>query len=91
MRRRYYMGPTIQIGGTKQVVLLTQREHEAVNLLSHGYSNQGIADQMVITKKSVENMLLTLYQHIGLSPRDPKLHSRVRLALMCRGIDPDAP
>jgi DNA-binding NarL/FixJ family response regulator len=90
LRRRYYTGPTIRIEDTKQILLLTTREKQALDLLSRGYSNAGIARELTITRKSVENLIMTLYQHMDMTPCPKHLHIRVRLALIAQGIDPDA-
>ena len=74
----------------EQLIILSPREAQALQMVSCGYSNRGIAREMTITRKSAENLVLSLYQLLGLSPSDKHVHIRVRLALIARGIDPDA-
>ena len=52
---------------------LTPREEECALLVAEGYGNQEIAKQMVLSQKTVENLIGTLYLkfHIPGDPRNP--------------------
>jgi len=52
---------------------LTPREEECALLVADGYSNQEIAERMAFSRKSVENLIGTLYHkfHIPGDPRNP--------------------
>ena len=55
----------------RQVLLdrLTDREVEVLQLLARGLSNPQIADNLVISKKTVEHHLEHIYDKIGVSTR----------------------
>ena len=44
---------------------LTAREREVLNLLARGHSNREIAEELVITNKTVKNHLSRIYEKIG--------------------------
>ena len=46
---------------------LTAREREVLNLLARGLSNRDIAEQLVITNKTVKNHLSRIYEKIGVA------------------------
>ena len=48
---------------------LTAREREVLNLLARGLSNRDIAEQLVITNKTVKNHLSRIYEKIGVHSR----------------------
>ncbi len=48
---------------------LTSREREVLNLLARGLSNRDIAEDLVITHKTVKNHLSRIYEKIGVSSR----------------------
>ena len=48
---------------------LTAREREVLNLLARGLSNREIAEQLVITNKTVKNHLSRIYEKIGAHSR----------------------
>jgi DNA-binding NarL/FixJ family response regulator len=52
---------------------LTPREEECALLVAEGHSNQEIAGRMILSRKSVENLIGTLYHkfHIPGDPRNP--------------------
>jgi DNA-binding NarL/FixJ family response regulator len=45
---------------------LTPREREVLELMAEGRSNQGIADKLVITLRSVEKYVSTIFDKLGL-------------------------
>jgi DNA-binding NarL/FixJ family response regulator len=45
---------------------LTPREREVLELMAEGRSNQGIADRLVITIRSVEKYVSTIFDKLGL-------------------------
>jgi DNA-binding NarL/FixJ family response regulator len=45
---------------------LTRREHEILDLMAQGGSNQGIADRLVITVRAVEKHVSTIFGKLGL-------------------------
>jgi DNA-binding NarL/FixJ family response regulator len=45
---------------------LTPREREVLELMAEGRSNQGIADQLVITLRAVEKYVSTIFTKLGL-------------------------
>lgn len=48
---------------------LTAREREVLNLLARGLSNRDIAEELVITHKTVKNHLSRIYEKIGAGSR----------------------
>ena len=58
---------------------LTAREREVLNLLARGLSNRDIAEQLVITNKTVKNHLSRIYEKIG-------VHSRAEAVALWLGV-----
>jgi DNA-binding NarL/FixJ family response regulator len=58
---------------------LTAREREILNLLARGLSNRDIAEELVITNKTVKNHLSRIYEKIG-------AHSRSEAIAMWLGV-----
>jgi DNA-binding NarL/FixJ family response regulator len=58
---------------------LTAREREVLNLLARGNSNREIAEQLVITNKTVKNHLSRIYEKIG-------VHSRAEAIALWLGV-----
>ncbi|WP_373531157.1 response regulator [Vampirovibrio sp.] len=48
---------------------LTEREREVLQALSKGYTNQKLADLLVVSPKTVQNHLYSIYHKIGVSSR----------------------
>jgi DNA-binding NarL/FixJ family response regulator len=48
---------------------LTSREREVLNLLARGNSNREIAEELVITNKTVKNHLSRVYEKLGVHSR----------------------
>jgi DNA-binding NarL/FixJ family response regulator len=49
---------------------LTRREREVAGLAALGHSNREIADQLVVSVRTVENHLQRVYEKLGVSSRD---------------------
>jgi DNA-binding NarL/FixJ family response regulator len=58
---------------------LTAREREVLNLLARGLSNREIAEELVITNKTVKNHLSRVYEKIG-------VHSRAEAIALWLGV-----
>ena len=59
---------------------LTSREREVLSLMAEGKSNQGIADELVVTISAVERHVTGIFAKMGL-PRDAQDHRRVLAVL----------
>jgi DNA-binding NarL/FixJ family response regulator len=60
---------------------LTPREHEVLELMAEGRSNQGIADRLVIATRSVEKYVSSIFDKLGL-PSDGTDSRRVLAVLL---------
>ena len=60
-------GPTTAV--VVNVPGLTNRQHELLRLLQHGYDNQTIAQEIGLSVKTVENHLTRLYRQLGVQSR----------------------
>jgi DNA-binding NarL/FixJ family response regulator len=49
--------------------VLTEREREVLHALSKGYSNQKLAELLVVSPKTVQNHLYSIYHKIGVGSR----------------------
>jgi DNA-binding NarL/FixJ family response regulator len=67
-------------GGRGQVGSLTSREREVLCLMAEGKSNQGIADELVVTVSAIERHVTSIFVKLGL-PRDAQEHRRVLAVL----------
>ncbi len=56
---------------------LTPREMEVLELIAQGYSNSGIAQKLVLSGKSVERHINSMYQKLHLNMGD-NIHPRVK-------------
>jgi DNA-binding CsgD family transcriptional regulator len=52
------------------VAVLTRREREIAALAAHGLSNRDIADQLVVSLRTVENHLQRAYEKLGINRRE---------------------
>ena len=59
---------------------LTPRQLEVLSLMAQGYNNAGIAEQLVLGHKSVENYINAIYQELSISEGD-QVHPRVTAVL----------
>ena len=48
------------------LTLLTPREREVLELMATGTSNQGIADQLVITTRAIEKYVSSIFDKLGI-------------------------
>lgn len=46
---------------------LTTREREVISLMAERHSNQGIADQLVVTERAVQKHITSIFQKLGLT------------------------
>ncbi len=53
----------------KPLELLTQREREVAALVARGLSNRGIADELVVSSRTVEHHLESIFRKLSLSKR----------------------
>lgn len=59
---------------------LTDREREVLGMMAEGRTNQAIADRLVITLKTVETHVASIFSKLGLEP-EPDDHRRVLAVL----------
>jgi DNA-binding NarL/FixJ family response regulator len=59
---------------------LTPREREVLGLMAEGRSNQGIADQLIVTVAAVERHVTSIFSKLGLQ-QAPEDHRRVLAVL----------
>jgi DNA-binding NarL/FixJ family response regulator len=60
---------------------LTPREHETLEEMAQGKTNAAIAASLVITERSVEKLVHTIFQKLGLSWQ-PDINRRVKAVLL---------
>ena len=48
---------------------LTEREHEILALIAHGHSNEQIAEQLVVSIKTVRNHVSTIFSKLQVADR----------------------
>jgi DNA-binding NarL/FixJ family response regulator len=75
--------------GHGQIGSLTGREREVLSLMAQGKSNQGIADELVVTISAVERHVTSIFGRMGL-PRDAQEHRRVLAVLQYLRADRSA-
>jgi DNA-binding NarL/FixJ family response regulator len=78
-----------QRGGRGQIGSLTSREREVLGLMAQGKSNQGIADELVVTVSAVERHVTSIFGRLRL-PRDTQEHRRVLAVLQYLRADRSA-
>jgi DNA-binding NarL/FixJ family response regulator len=59
---------------------LSERQRQVLALMAKGYSNSGIAQELVLTEKTVENYVGGIFQALGLD-RGEAVHQRVKAVL----------
>lgn len=67
-------------GGPGDAAELTDRELETLALMAEGRSNQGIADDLVVTHRTVEKHVRSIFEKLGLEPQVGE-HRRVNAVL----------
>ncbi len=63
------------------IARLTPRQLEVLELIAQGYNNAAIARRLVLTEKSVETYISSIYQHLDLTG-EQEIHARVRATLV---------
>jgi DNA-binding NarL/FixJ family response regulator len=66
--------------GRPGIADLTEREREVLGLMAEGRSNQAIADRLVVSPKTVETHIASIFSKLGLEPA-PDDHRRVLAVL----------
>ncbi len=59
---------------------LSERQRQVLALMAKGYSNGGIAQELVLTEKTVENYVGGIFQALGID-REGAIHPRVKAVL----------
>ena len=59
---------------------MTDEQRQVLALMAKGYSNGGIAQELVLTEKTVENYVGGIFQALGLD-RGEAVHQRVKAVL----------
>ncbi len=62
------------------VASLTPRLQEVLRLIAQGYKNAAIAERLVLSERSVEGYVKSIYQELHLSG-EPEINARVKAAL----------
>jgi DNA-binding NarL/FixJ family response regulator/DNA-binding XRE family transcriptional regulator len=76
---RLVAGIQPRIGGLLE--RLTPRQLEVLALVAQGLSNAAVAQQLVLSEKSVENLLTGIYEACGIDRRTQGVHARVQAVL----------
>ncbi len=61
---------------------LTPRQQDVLALVAQGLNNAGIAQQLALAEKSVENVLSDVYKVFGIDPGEQGVHARVTAVLL---------
>ncbi|MNK75501.1 Transcriptional regulatory protein DegU [compost metagenome] len=61
---------------------LSPRQITLLQLMAQGYSNKAIAERMILSPKTVENMISTLYGDLGIESSNSETHARVQATLL---------
>ncbi len=67
-------------GQDSPVASLTPRLQEVLRLIAQGYNNAAIAERLVLSGRSVEGYVKSIYQELHLSG-EPEIHARVKATL----------
>lgn len=59
---------------------MTSREREVLALLAQGRSNRSIAERLVLSVKTIEGLIATIFAKLDLEP-DPDINRRVPAVL----------
>ncbi len=71
---------------------LTPRQREILGLVAQGYTNNAIAEKLVVATKTVEKQLNLLYQELAVDRSTSALHPRVKAVLIyIEETQPDGP
>jgi two-component system nitrate/nitrite response regulator NarL len=63
------MHPAARITTSKGIALLTKREAQIVNLVANGLTNREIAEQLRLSKHTVKNYLIHIFEKLEISTR----------------------
>lgn len=63
------------------VARLTPRQQEVLQLIAEGHNNAAIAQRLVLSEKTVETYINSIYQELNLS-KEPEIHARVKATLL---------
>ena len=61
---------------------LSSRQSEVLNLMANGWSNQMIAEQLVISVRTVESVISDIIRALGIDPHTKDVNSRVACVAM---------
>ena len=61
---------------------LSPRQIALLQLMAQGYSNKAIAERMFLAPKTIENMIGTLYNDLGIDSSSSATHARVQATLL---------
>ena len=70
------IGKSVRLPKGFLIHALTSRELAVLQLMAHGLNNSAIAEQLTITKKSVENYINRIYQSLNLT-HESNIYPRV--------------
>ena len=68
---------------------LTPREREVMALIAEGYSNNAIAEELVVTERAVQKHVTNIFGKLGLGPA-PEHNRRVLAVLAYLGSEPSS-
>ncbi len=63
------------------VARLTPRQQEVLELIAEGHNNAVIAQRLILSEKTVETYINSIYQELNLS-NEPEIHARVKATLL---------
>lgn len=69
---------------------LTHRQRQILWLVSEGYTNEGIAQRLNISERSVENSMYRIYAALGIRRHDHLFNPRVQAAKLAFDLAPPA-
>ncbi len=71
--------------------MLTPREIETLRLLARGLDNTAIAQELVVTKRTVQNHISTIYAKLGVTSRTEAMLYAIRHGLAQVSMDENTP
>jgi DNA-binding NarL/FixJ family response regulator len=60
---------------------LTPREHDVLREMAEGKNNAAIAETLFLTERSVEKVIHSIFQRLGLG-WEPSIHKRVKAVIL---------
>jgi DNA-binding NarL/FixJ family response regulator len=75
------LDPSLTANSLLERLNLGERQLELLSLIAQGYSNAGIASQLALSTRSVDNQMGQLYTDLGLDTHDPLVQPRVGAVL----------